>query len=126
MPHRRHHHDEVVRHVDVGPARAAPGQGPAPPDRPAVRAVVGDRQPPARPADTAEGRAPRGGGGQGRRAREGGGSGQDAGRQARRRRRVILEPIAFWGLAVVLLASALAVVLTRNLFHSVLYLALML
>ena len=35
-----------------------------------------------------------------------------------------LEPIAFWGLAVVLLASALAVVLTRNLFHSVLYLAL--
>ena len=39
---------------------------------------------------------------------------------------MILEPIAFWGLAVVLLASALAVVLTRNLFHSVLYLALML
>ena len=35
-----------------------------------------------------------------------------------------LEPIAFWALAVVLLASALAVVLTRNLFHSVLYLAL--
>ncbi len=39
---------------------------------------------------------------------------------------MILEPITFWGLAVVLLASALAVVLTRNLFHSVLYLALML
>jgi NADH:ubiquinone oxidoreductase subunit 6 (subunit J) len=37
---------------------------------------------------------------------------------------VILEPIAFWGLAVVLVASSLAVVLTRNLFHSVLYLAL--
>jgi NADH-quinone oxidoreductase subunit J len=37
---------------------------------------------------------------------------------------VSLEPIAFWGLAVVLLSSALAVVLTRNLFHSVLYLAL--
>jgi NADH-quinone oxidoreductase subunit J len=37
---------------------------------------------------------------------------------------VSLEPIAFWVLAVVLLASALAVVLTRNLFHSVLYLAL--
>jgi NADH:ubiquinone oxidoreductase subunit 6 (subunit J) len=37
---------------------------------------------------------------------------------------VSLEPIAFWALAVVLLASALAVVLTRNLFHSVLYLAL--
>ena len=35
-----------------------------------------------------------------------------------------LEPIAFWVLAVVLLASGLAVVLTRNLFHSVLYLAL--
>ncbi|HTI53422.1 MAG TPA: NADH-quinone oxidoreductase subunit J [Verrucomicrobiae bacterium] len=35
-----------------------------------------------------------------------------------------LEPIVFWALAVVLLASALAVVLTRNLFHSVLYLAL--
>ncbi|HXA95720.1 MAG TPA: NADH-quinone oxidoreductase subunit J [Candidatus Dormibacteraeota bacterium] len=37
-----------------------------------------------------------------------------------------LESIAFWGLAVVLLAGALAVVLTRNLFHSVLYLALVL
>jgi NADH-quinone oxidoreductase subunit J len=37
---------------------------------------------------------------------------------------VSLESIAFWALAVVLLASALAVVLTRNLFHSVLYLAL--
>ena len=35
-----------------------------------------------------------------------------------------IEPIAFWALAVVLLASSLAVVLTRNLFHSVLYLAL--
>ena len=35
-----------------------------------------------------------------------------------------IEPIAFVGLAVVLLASSLAVVLTRNLFHSVLYLAL--
>ena len=35
-----------------------------------------------------------------------------------------LEPIAFWGLAVVLVVSALAVVLTKNLFHSVLYLAL--
>jgi NADH:ubiquinone oxidoreductase subunit 6 (subunit J) len=37
---------------------------------------------------------------------------------------VSLEPIAFWGLAVILLASGLAVVLTKNLFHSVLYLAL--
>ena len=35
-----------------------------------------------------------------------------------------LEPIAFGALAAVLLASALAVVLTKNLFHSVLYLAL--
>ncbi|HUG37816.1 MAG TPA: NADH-quinone oxidoreductase subunit J [Candidatus Limnocylindrales bacterium] len=35
-----------------------------------------------------------------------------------------LEPIAFWVLAGILLASALAVVLTKNLFHSVLYLAL--
>lgn len=37
---------------------------------------------------------------------------------------MILETIAFWGLAMVLVASSLAVVLTRNLFHSVLYLAL--
>ena len=35
-----------------------------------------------------------------------------------------LEPIAFGGLAVVLVASALAVVLTKNLFHSVLWLTL--
>ena len=34
------------------------------------------------------------------------------------------ETIAFWGLAVVLVGSALAVVLSRNLFHSVLWLAL--
>jgi NADH-quinone oxidoreductase subunit J len=37
---------------------------------------------------------------------------------------VSLEAITFGGLALVLLASSLAVVLTRNLFHSVLYLAL--
>jgi NADH-quinone oxidoreductase subunit J len=37
---------------------------------------------------------------------------------------VSLEAVAFWGLAVVLVGSSLAVVLTRNLFHSVLYLAL--
>jgi NADH:ubiquinone oxidoreductase subunit 6 (subunit J) len=37
---------------------------------------------------------------------------------------VNLEPLAFGFLAVVLVASALAVVLTKNLFHSVLYLAL--
>ena len=35
-----------------------------------------------------------------------------------------LEATAFCGLALVLLASSLAVVLSRNLFHSVLYLAL--
>jgi NADH-quinone oxidoreductase subunit J len=37
---------------------------------------------------------------------------------------VSLETIAFGGLAVVLVGSALAVVLTKNLFHSVLWLAL--
>jgi len=37
---------------------------------------------------------------------------------------VTLETVGFWGLAVVLLASSLAVVLARNLFHSVLYLAM--
>jgi NADH:ubiquinone oxidoreductase subunit 6 (subunit J) len=36
---------------------------------------------------------------------------------------VTLETAGFWGLAAVLLASSLAVVLTKNLFHSVLYLA---
>ena len=35
-----------------------------------------------------------------------------------------LEPISFAALAVVLIGSALAVVLTKNLFHSVLWLAL--
>ncbi|MFQ5946261.1 MAG: NADH-quinone oxidoreductase subunit J [Anaerolineae bacterium] len=34
-----------------------------------------------------------------------------------------LEAAGFWGLALVLLASSLAVVLSKNLFHSVLYLA---
>jgi NADH:ubiquinone oxidoreductase subunit 6 (subunit J) len=37
---------------------------------------------------------------------------------------VSLEIVAFWALAVLLIGSALAVVLTKNLFHSVLYLAL--
>jgi NADH-quinone oxidoreductase subunit J len=37
---------------------------------------------------------------------------------------VSLEPLAFALLALTLVASALAVVLTKNLFHSVLYLAL--
>ena len=35
-----------------------------------------------------------------------------------------LSLVAFWCLAVVLVGSALAVVLTKNLFHSVLWLAL--
>jgi NADH:ubiquinone oxidoreductase subunit 6 (subunit J) len=35
-----------------------------------------------------------------------------------------LEIVTFWGLAVLLIGSALSVVLTKNLFHSVLYLAL--
>ncbi len=34
------------------------------------------------------------------------------------------ETIAFWCLSVVLVVSALAVVLSKNLFHSVLWLAL--
>ena len=34
-----------------------------------------------------------------------------------------LEPVAFWGLSAVLIAGGLAVVLSKNLFHSVLYLA---
>jgi len=36
---------------------------------------------------------------------------------------VTLETAGFWGVAAVLLASSLAVVLTPNLFHAVLYLA---
>lgn len=35
-----------------------------------------------------------------------------------------LEVVTFWALAIVLVGSALAVVLTKNLFHSVLWLAL--
>jgi NADH:ubiquinone oxidoreductase subunit 6 (subunit J) len=37
---------------------------------------------------------------------------------------VTLESLAFWGLAALLVGSALAVVLTTNLFHAVLFLAL--
>src|SRR5262249_51840300 len=67
----------------------------------------GHREPAARHADAAQG--PEGGG---------------RPRQGRRRGGVSLEPITFGALAVILLASSLAVVLTKNLFHSVLYLAL--
>ena len=35
-----------------------------------------------------------------------------------------LEVVVFWGLAMLLIGSALSVVLTKNLFHSVLWLAL--
>jgi len=37
---------------------------------------------------------------------------------------VTLDVVAFWGLAVLLIGGALSVVLTKNLFHSVLWLAL--
>jgi len=37
---------------------------------------------------------------------------------------VTLDVVAFWALAILLIGSALAVVLTKNLFHSVLWLAL--
>jgi NADH-quinone oxidoreductase subunit J len=37
---------------------------------------------------------------------------------------VTLEVVTFWALAILLIGSALSVVLTKNLFHSVLYLAL--
>jgi NADH:ubiquinone oxidoreductase subunit 6 (subunit J) len=36
----------------------------------------------------------------------------------------VAETVAFWSLAIVLVGSALAVVLSKNLFHSVLWLAL--
>jgi NADH-quinone oxidoreductase subunit J len=37
---------------------------------------------------------------------------------------VTLDAVAFWGLAIALVGSALAVVLSKNLFHAVLWLAL--
>ncbi len=47
-----------------------------------------------------------------------------AGRKAGRRRGVTFSDIAFWVLSIVLVGSALAVVLSKNLFHAVLWLAL--
>src|SRR5205823_2274488 len=79
--------------------------GPAARARPAARALVGHRQPPARHAGASQGRQGRG---------EGGSQGA---------RRVTAETVAFAGVAIVLLGSSLAVVLTPNLFHAVLYLA---
>src|SRR5262249_12667030 len=113
VPHRRHHHDEVVRPLDERSPRTPPRQGPAACHRAAARAVLGHGQPAARHADAAEG------------AQAGSSRGtQGGGRSGSRRRGVSGEVIAFWALAVLLVGSALAVVLSKNLFHSVLWLAL--
>ena len=82
------------------------------------RAVVGDRQPAARHAGSAED-GPRGARAARQAARH-----QQASTARPRRRGVTGEALAFWGLAVVLVGSALAVVLSKNLFHAVLWLAL--
>ncbi len=73
----------------------------------AARVVVGDGEPAARHAGAAQE-----------------GAGRRRGREDHGRGGVNLEVVAFWSLAVVLVGSALAVVLTKNLFHSVLWLAL--
>ena len=98
--------------------RDAARQGSAARDRPAARAVVGDRQPAARHADAAE-EAPAA-------AHEAGPppSGADPAVRGRRKRPMTPNRSRFWALAVVLVGSALAVVLSKNLFHSVLWLAL--
>src|SRR5207249_3739610 len=94
----------------TGPGGGLHGQGSPPQHRAGLRAVVGHGQRAARHADAAQGaRRPR------PRGRPG---------QARGQARVTLEAITFWALGALLLASALMVVLTKNLFHSVLYLAL--
>ena len=54
VPDRRHHHDEVVRHAHARSPRDAARQGPAARHRPPARAVVGDRQRPARHAGAAQ------------------------------------------------------------------------
>src|SRR6185503_9225667 len=103
-------------HADDRPTRAAPRQGPPAQHRAAVRAVVGHGQQAARHAGAAQaGQAGcacprRSCGGQARRGRDD--------------RFVNGEALAFWTLATVLVGSALAVVLTKNLFHAVLWLAL--
>src|SRR5262249_37484213 len=105
VPDRRHHHDEVVRSRHRRSPRAAARQGSSARPRPPVRAVVGDGQQAAGHASPPQD-AP--------------GGGEDAGQGVGR---VTLETLGFWTTAGVLLASSLGVVLTRNLFHSVLYLA---
>src|SRR6185503_21127553 len=76
-------------------------------DRPAARAVVGHGKPAADDAGAAQDGASRG----------------STRGEAGRERGVMAEPIAFWTLAAILVGSALAVVLSRNLFHAVLWLA---
>ena len=76
--------------------------------------LVGDRQSPSRYATAAEERG-------GKRTA---GSGQRQAASGRRSPRMTLEIAAFWTCAATLVGSALAVVLGKNLFHSVLWLAL--
>src|SRR5947199_313687 len=102
---RRDRHVEVVRSRHGGPPRPPTRQGSAPRPRAGVRAVVGHGKQAARHAGAPET-------GQGR------GQGRSEGA-----RRVTLEMVGFWMVAAVLVASSLAVVLTPNLFHAVLYLA---
>ena len=54
VPDRRDHHDEVVRSGHGRSPRPPARQGPAPRDRPDVRAVLGHRQPVARHAGAAQ------------------------------------------------------------------------
>src|SRR5258706_4641278 len=87
---------------------------------------MGDGQPVARHADTAQGsqarRRPwRSEAGRGRWRAEAGGRTDSAGEGGPG---MTSEPIAFWGLSIVLVGSALAVVLSKNLFHAVLWLPL--
>src|SRR3989454_525868 len=125
VSHRRHHHDEVVRPRDGRPARAAARQGPAARAGPAVRSVVGDRQPAPRHAGPAQGR-------QSSRARAGARvrrpkSARPSSAGARRSRSDgkirMTETLGCWVAAAVRGAASLAVVLTPNLFHAVLWLA---
>ena len=114
LPDRRHRHDEVVRHADRRSPRDAARQGSAARASACSTSSRGRR---ATCCATCRGRrswrAPK-------RARQE----ADEARQAGRRGVVTLRPIAFWCLAVVLVGSALAVVLSKNLFHAVLWLAL--
>src|SRR4029077_2947517 len=116
VSHRRHHHDEVVRSGHERPPRDAAGQGPAACDRARLGAVVGHRQQAPRHAGPAQARPWRA------RGRARGARGRARG-ESEGERRVTAETVGFWAVAVVLLASSLAVVITPNLFHAVLFLA---